>query len=410
MTVHADKVQSLLSAIDVKRYGKTRNYVSGSVTELGPYVSRGVISTRVVWAYLLGRGHGFEEMFGLVQQLAWRDFFQRVWQGLGDGINEDIRREQEGVLHRVFPAAIAAGNTGIEGIDTGISRLKETGYMHNHLRMYTAFLTANLAGAHWRLPAQWMYAHLLDGDWGSNALSWQWVSGTFSNKKYIANQENINRYTQTNQRGTYLDLEYETLAEEPVPEVLKPTLQAAEALPFSECDATSLQLAVTKYGLPMFGLGSSMKENALLENSQFENASLENQVVDNRLVIYNYYQLDPLFQSSLPGTRLLLLEPSVFERYPIASHCIDFMLSLAMEIPNVQVFVGEFDELVGALGPFGHVEIVYQEHPLNRHYRGNEIPRDWLAPEVEGSFSSFFSYWKKVEKSLRKEYKEVRGY
>jgi deoxyribodipyrimidine photo-lyase len=369
-----------------------------------------VISTRVVWAYLLGRGHGFEEMFGLVQQLAWRDFFQRVWQGLGDGINEDIRREQEGVLHRVFPAAIAAGNTGIEGIDTGISRLKETGYMHNHLRMYTAFLTANLAGAHWRLPAQWMYAHLLDGDWGSNALSWQWVSGTFSNKKYIANQENINRYTHTNQRGTYLDMEYETLAEEPVPEVLKPTLQAAEALPFSECDATSLQLAVTKYGLPMFGLGSSMKENALLENSQFENASLENQVVDNRLVIYNYYQLDPLFQSSLPGTRLLLLEPSVFERYPIASHCIDFMLSLAMEIPNVQVFVGEFDELVGALGPFGHVEIVYQEHPLNRHYRGNEIPRDWLAPEVEGSFSSFFSYWKKVEKSLRREYKEVRGY
>jgi deoxyribodipyrimidine photo-lyase len=405
MTVHADKVQSLLSAIDVKRYGKTRNYVSGSVSELGPYVSRGVISTRMVWTYLLQRGHSFEEMFGFVQQLAWRDFFQRVWQGLGDGINEDIRREQEGVLHRVFPAAIAAGNTGIEGIDVGIQRLLSTGYMHNHLRMYTAFLTANLAGAHWRLPAQWMYAHLLDGDWGSNALSWQWVSGTFSNKKYIANQENINRYTHTNQRGTYLDMEYETLAEEPVPEVLKPTLQAAEALPFSECDATSLQLAVTKYGLPMFGLGSSMKENP-----QLENASQDTQIVDNRLVIHNYYQLDPLFQSTLTGTRLLLLEPSVFERYPIASQCIDFMLALAMEIPNVQVFVGEFDELVGALGPFGHVEIVYQEHPLNRHYRGKEISREWLAPEVEGSFSSFFSYWKKVEKSLRKEYKEVRGY
>ena len=402
---HSEKVASLLAAIDVKRYGKTRNYVSGSVSELGPYVSRGVISTRMVWTYLLQRGHSFEEMFGFVQQLAWRDFFQRVWQGLGDGINEDIRREQEGVLHRVFPAAIAAGNTGIEGIDVGIQRLLSTGYMHNHLRMYTAFLTANLAGAHWRLPAQWMYAHLLDGDWGSNALSWQWVSGTFSNKKYIANQENINRYTHTNQRGTYLDTEYETLAEEPVPEVLKPTLQAAEALPFSACDATSLQLAVTKYGLPMFGLGSSMKDNTMLAIS-----SLDNQIIDKRLVVHNYYQLDPQFQSWLPGTRLLLLEPSVFERYPIASQCIDFMLSLAMEIPNVQVFVGEFDELVGALGPFGHVEIVYQEHPLNRHYRGNEIPRDWLAPEVEGSFSSFFSYWKKVEKSLRKEYKEVRGY
>lgn len=387
---HAEKVALLLAAIDVKRYGKTRNYVSGSVTELGPYVSRGVISTRAIWAYLLGRGHSFEEMFGFVQQLAWRDFFQRVWQGLGDGINEDIRREQEGVIHRLFPAAIAAGNTGIEGIDTGISRLKDTGYMHNHLRMYTAFLTANLAGAHWRLPAQWMYAHLLDGDWGSNALSWQWVSGTFSNKKYIANQENINRYTQTNQRGTYLDGDYESLAIAPVPDVLKKPFTVEEVLPFADCDADALRLAVAKFGLPMW--------------------ALDNPIMGDRLVIHNYYQLDPQFQSALPGTRLLLLEPSVFARYPIASHCVDFMLALATEIPNVQVFVGEFDELVGALEPFGHVEIVYQEHPLNRHYWGTEIPRDWLAPEVEGSFSSFFSYWKKVEKSLRKEYKEVRGY
>lgn len=387
---HAEKVASLLAAIDVKRYGKTRNYVSGSVTELGPYVSRGVVSTRAIWAYLLRRGHSFEEMFGFVQQLAWRDFFQRVWQGLGDGINEDIRREQEGVIHRLFPAAIAAGNTGIEGIDTGISRLKDTGYMHNHLRMYTAFLTANLAGAHWRLPAQWMYAHLLDGDWGSNALSWQWVSGTFSNKKYIANQENINRYTQTNQRGTFLDVDYESLAIAPVPDVLKKPFTVEEVLPFVDCDADALRLAVAKFGLPMW--------------------ALDNPIMGDRLVIHNYYQLDPQFQSALPGTRLLLLEPSVFAQYPIASHCVAFMLSLAKEIPNVQVFVGEFDELVGALEPFGYVEIVYQEHPLNRHYRGTEIPRDWLAPEVEGSFSSFFSYWKKVEKSLRKEYKEVRGY
>jgi deoxyribodipyrimidine photo-lyase len=185
-------------------------------------------------------------------------------------------------------------------------------------------------------------------------------------------------------------VDYESLAIAPVPDVLKKTFTVEEVLPFVDCDADALRLAVAKFGLPMW--------------------ALDNPIMDDRLVIHNYYQLDPQFQSALPGTRLLLLEPSVFAQYPIASHCVDFMLSLAKEIPNVQVFVGEFDELVGALEPFGHVEIVYQEHPLNRHYRGTEIPRDWLAPEVEGSFSSFFSYWKKVEKSLRKEYKEVRGY
>ena len=385
---HTEKVQALLSAIDAKRYGKTRNYVSGSVSELGPYVSRGVISTRMVWAYLLARGHSFEEMFGFVQQLAWRDFFQRVWMGLGDGINGDIRGEQEGVKHTAVPAAIAAGTAGIDGIDVGIQRLVSSGYMHNHQRMYTAFLTCNLAGAHWKLPAQWMYAHLLDGDWGSNALSWQWVAGTFSNKKYIANQENINRYTNTQQRGTYLDVEYEQLAEAPVPEVLKPKLDAHEVLPFDDCTSEALKAAVAKKGLPIWGA--------------------INRPNDHRIVICNYYQLSAQFVESQSGSPILLLEPSVFEQYPIASHCVDFMLSLAAEIPHLQVFVGDFEELYTALQASGSVEILYQEHPLNRHYRGTEIPRDWLAPEVE--FSSFFSYWKKVEKSLRKEFKDVRGY
>ncbi|MCX6176086.1 MAG: deoxyribodipyrimidine photolyase [Bacteroidetes bacterium] len=387
---HTEKVQALLAAIDVKRYGKTRNYVSGSVSELGPYVSRGVISTRMVWAYLLARGHSFEEVFGFVQQLAWRDFFQRVWMGLGDGINGDIRRDQEGVKHTAVPAAIAAGTAGIEGIDVGIQRLVSSGYMHNHQRMYTAFLTCNLAGAHWKLPAQWMYAHLLDGDWGSNALSWQWVAGTFSNKKYIANQENINRYTNTQQRGTYLDVEYEQLAEAPVPEVLKPTMDAHEVLPFDGCTSEALMAAVANKGLPIWGAISRPN--------------------DHRIVICNYYQLSAQFVASQSGSPILLLEPSVFEQYPIASHCVDFMLSLAAEIPHLQVFVGEFEEFQSVLQASGSVEIIYQEHPLNLHYQGVEIPRDWLAPEVEGSFSSFFSYWKKVEKSLRKEFKDVRGY
>lgn len=256
--------------------------------------------------------------------------------------------------------------------------------------MYTAFITCNLTGAHWKLPAKWMYAHLLDGDWGSNALSWQWVAGTFSNKKYIANQENINRYTHTDQRGTYLDVEYEQLAEAPVPLVLKPTLAAEEALPFSDCDAAAWHKAIEKQGLRLWDPQSAS--------------------IENRVVLHNYYQLSPSFATETPATRILLIEPSVFAEYPIAGHCVDFMMSLAAEIPNLQVFVGEFGELQALLQAFGSVEVVYQEHPLNQHYTGTEIARDWLSPEIEGTFSSFFSYWKKVEKSLRKEYKEVNGF
>jgi deoxyribodipyrimidine photo-lyase len=86
--------------------------------------------------------------------------------------------------------------------------------------MYTAALFCNIGRAHWRQPARWMYYHLLDGDWASNACSWQWVAGANSSKTYLANQENINRYTGSKQMGTYLDCSYEALADLNPPEVL----------------------------------------------------------------------------------------------------------------------------------------------------------------------------------------------
>ena len=49
--------------------------------------------------------------------------------------------------------------------------------MHNHFRMYIASLICNFSNCHFLTPSKWMYYYLLDGDVGSNALNWQWVSG-----------------------------------------------------------------------------------------------------------------------------------------------------------------------------------------------------------------------------------------
>ena len=77
--------------------------------------------------------------------------------------------------------------------------------------MYIASLVTNIAKTAWLKPAKWMYYHLLDGDWGSNALSWQWVAGTNSNRKYYMNQDNINKYTKTNQKNTIIDTSYDSI-------------------------------------------------------------------------------------------------------------------------------------------------------------------------------------------------------
>jgi deoxyribodipyrimidine photo-lyase len=77
------------------------------------------------------------------------------------------------------------------------------------------------------------------------------------------------------------------------------------------------------------------------------------------------------------------------------------MLSLVGQIPGIQLLVGSFADLQKQAGDR---QIIYKEHPLNRHYKGTEDPRDWMVPEVSGYHPSFFSYWKKVERVLRKKF------
>ncbi len=356
---------SQLDQIDPVRYGKSRNFISGAVTRLSPYISRGVIDTQTVFDHLIKRGFSYYQLEKFVQQLCWREYFQRVWQSLGDGINRDIKQQQDQVVHRALPSVLMDANTSIEAIDNGIDELQETGMMHNHLRMYTAFLACNAGRAHWMAPAKWMYYHLLDGDWASNALSWQWVAGSFSSKKYIANQENINNYTRSNQRGTYIDLSYEALAELEMPSMWQDTVS-----PNFISTLPTTNLPTLNPSLP--------------------------------LLVYNYYNLSPTWRADIEGNRVLLLEPSIFQQYPVDQKCIAFALALAKNIKDLQVFVGSFDELRIA---YGGSSIYYKEHPLNEHYQGLEDPRAWMIQPTQPVLGSFFSFWKKYERQLKDQLK-----
>jgi deoxyribodipyrimidine photo-lyase len=232
--------------------------------------------------------------------------------------------------------------------------------------MYTAALVCNIGKSHWYHPAQWMYYHLLDGDWASNACSWQWVAGANSRKKYYANQENINKYTYSNQLNTYLDKPYEEI------EVLQspPALMNTEKFILSSELPKPSDLPFNS-GLPTF--------------------------------IYNYYNLDPLWHKDEPGNRILLIEPDIFAKYPVSNKCIDFMLSLSKNIKDIQIYTGSFQLFSQK---YEASNIYYKEHPLNKGYIGNKEERDWITEEVVGYYPSFFTYWKKAEKHIRLKYNE----
>ena len=74
--------------------------------------------------------------------------------------------------------AWCAGQTGYPIVDAGMRQLKETGWMHNRIRMVVAsFLTKDLL-MDWREGERFFFEHLIDGDPASNNGGWQWAAST----------------------------------------------------------------------------------------------------------------------------------------------------------------------------------------------------------------------------------------
>ena len=69
------------------------------------------------------------------------------------------------------------GQTGYPIVDAGMRQLRQTGWMHNRVRMITAsFLVKHLLIS-WQEGASWFWDTLVDADLANNTLGWQWTAG-----------------------------------------------------------------------------------------------------------------------------------------------------------------------------------------------------------------------------------------
>jgi deoxyribodipyrimidine photolyase len=161
-----------------------------------------------------------EKITGFIQQLCWRDFWQRVAKKHKDWIWSDIEPYKTGFKKEEYsdklPIDIENGSTGVSCIDTFIKDLIEIGYIHNHARLYLASYVIHFRHIKWQTGAKWFLEHLLDGDEASNNFSWQWVASTFSQKPYIFNLENVDKYfgdfvDTKKENNKILDASYEEL-------------------------------------------------------------------------------------------------------------------------------------------------------------------------------------------------------
>ena len=141
----------------------------------------------------------------LINELGWRDFWQRMWLDLGDGIHDDQEAFKTGhdasSYARELPEDVRDGThgTGLHGWlpqRTGDHRLAAQPRPDVDGRLAGALAPGALEGRCRLVPE-----HLLDGDPASNHLSWQWVASTFSHKPYFFNRGNLERYSD----GRYCD-------------------------------------------------------------------------------------------------------------------------------------------------------------------------------------------------------------
>ena len=198
------QAEQLLGRIQPARYAKGRNFLDGPVTRLSPYIRHGVLSLAEVRDAVFQRlqapgGGGRAAGEKLINELGWRDYWQRLWRQLGSGIWRDQEELKTGhpigAYSPELPADVAEGRTGLACIDGFIAELHSSGWLHNHARMWLAAYLVHWRRIRWQAGAQWFLRHLLDGDPASNNLSWQWVASSFSHKPYFFNRANLERYS-----------------------------------------------------------------------------------------------------------------------------------------------------------------------------------------------------------------------
>lgn len=353
------EILDTIDQIDPVDYAQTRNQLDGAVTKLSPYITRGIISLPLMRDRLLER-HSAKDCAKLIQELAWREYFQNVWWEKGDDIFSDIRFPRDDWRHEGIVAAIADAETGVEVLDAGIKELYETGYMHNHLRLWVASVSCNLAYAHWHSMGKWLYFNLIDGDLASNFLSWQWVAGTSISKRYTVNQKLINGCSDHTQVRSILTYDRDDMTSLPTPEIL---------LPYEE---QLLEMLYPETESPLTVSGA-------------------------RVNLYTPWTLDPTWRRNQSDRRILVIDPRWFDRYPVSDSVLDFIIRQGkIVIPDLEVHVGPVGDIHGIDDA---TSVHALAHQTNQDWRVEFDQIEKLFPAVSGYYKSFFAYWKAVEKS-----------
>ena len=152
-----------------------------SVSGLSAHLHFGEISPHQILASVRAESPADDNQTHFIKELVWREFSYNLLYHFPTLQEKNLQAKFDHFpweTDETFLKAWQTGQTGYPIVDAGMRELRQTGSMHNRVRMIVAsFLIKNLK-LHWHHGERWFWDCLVDADLASNSASWQWCAGS----------------------------------------------------------------------------------------------------------------------------------------------------------------------------------------------------------------------------------------
>ena len=185
------------------RYSRHRNHVipgHQNVSRLSPAIRHRLITEEECARAPLER-YAPSTIEKFTQEVYWRRYWKawlslrpQVWRSYLNDL-QLIEDSPNYAKARERAALCQSGKGPVALMNHFAEELRNTGYLHNHARMWFAGWWIHVERLPWQLGAHFFFKNLLDADPASNTLSWRWVAGLQTpGKTYLPRRSNIEKF------------------------------------------------------------------------------------------------------------------------------------------------------------------------------------------------------------------------
>lgn len=170
---------------NIENYKEKRDFPNiRGTSQLSMFLKNGSLTASQIVKHLKLMNIPWKQESGpnqFLKEIVWREFYYHILFHRPDVEKESFNPNYKNIKWENRPDFFErwkAGTTGFPIVDAGMRELRETGWMHNRVRMIVAsFLVKDLL-IDWRWGEKHFMQYLLDGDMAPNNGGWQWAAST----------------------------------------------------------------------------------------------------------------------------------------------------------------------------------------------------------------------------------------